>query len=368
MSFVYTRSSDPLKRIPSWAVERLKSCPVAGNGVNDWLFSTAGLLWKYLCDPNEIADLLIRFSANCGRVVPESELNRAIWRSSQLERLPSKNSTGTPFASATHAVSIKKIEFDPAKLAVLAAQGPKLTNWRHWLWQRSPLRPDIHTGVWFLRRIFREGENALVFSSMRSSEPTLKVAIAEAPPPNLPVEAFDNHSREGAWYLANPVDGEWHPNSRESGKLSCRSEESVTSFRYAVLESDSAKPDHWLSFLSQLPAPITAIYTSGGRSIHALLRVNAATKIEWDDKINLLKRQLRRLGADSGALTAVRLSRLPGCWRREKGGFQKLLYLNQDPPEDTPIQDLPIRETRAAALKRWRQTCPRWQSNQEAFQ
>jgi hypothetical protein len=44
------------------------------------------------------------------------------------------------------------------------------------------------------------------------------------------------------------------------------------------------------------------------------------------------------LGADRKAISAVRLTRLPGCERAEKRSVQTLLYLNGS-PDLTPIAD-----------------------------
>jgi hypothetical protein len=169
----------------------------------------------------------------------------------------------------------------------------------------------------------------------------------------------------GIWFLCNPVDGRWHHNPRDD-RQSCRSEESITSFRYAVLESDAARANLWLAFVVQLPLRIAAIYTSGSRSIHCLIRLDATNKAHWDEQIAPLKRPLKLLGADSAALSAVRLTRLPGCVRPETKGFQELLYLCPD-PQDVRLMDLPVLRTRFAMLDRWRNLCPRWNPNQEAF-
>jgi hypothetical protein len=132
------------------------------------------------------------------------------------------------------------------------------------------------------------------------------------------------------------VDGEYHWNPREQ-KESRRSEEAVTAWRYAVIESDKAPLDLWLKLLVQLPLRISAIYTSGGSSIHALVRIDAESKSDWDE---IVRRKLLpilvTLGADPGAMTAVRLSRLPNCMRGETKQLQKLLYIN-DRPDYTPI-------------------------------
>ena len=51
-------------------------------------------------------------------------------------------------------------------------------------------------------------------------------------------------------------------NPRLGGKLSRRSEESVTAWRFAVLESDEADADDWLRCLIQMPLRIVSICES----------------------------------------------------------------------------------------------------------
>ena len=141
---------------------------------------------------------------------------------------------------------------------------------------------------------------------------------------------------EGVWFLAQPVDGLFHPNPRLNGKRSRRSEESVTAWRYAVLESDEADADEWLRCLIQMPLRIASICESGKRSLHALVRLDAASKAEWDARIGAIKPVLITLGADAGALSAVRLTRLPQAMRGER--VQRLLFLNPA-PDGRPILD-----------------------------
>ena len=106
-----------------------------------------------------------------------------------------------------------------------------------------------------------------------------------------------------------------------------------------MIESDSVPLDLWLRVLVQLRLPIAAIYSSGGKSVHALYRVDAETKAAWDQTAGEVKRRLVPVGACAGTFTAVRLTRLPGCFRGEKGRMQKLLYLNPE-PEQKPIMKL----------------------------
>src|SRR5262249_4666909 len=108
------------------------------------------------------------------------------------------------------------------------------------------------------------------------------------------------------------------------------------------VESDKAPADLWLKALVQLPLRISAIYTSGKASVHALVRIDAESKADWDE---IVRRKLLPIlvtvGADPGAMTAVRLSRLPNCMRGETKQLQRLLYLN-DRPDHTPIYARPL--------------------------
>ena len=146
---------------------------------------------------------------------------------------------------------------------------------------------------------------------------------------------------DGVWFLPQPVDGEFHPNPRLGGKPSRLSEESVTAWRYVVLESDQAEADDWLRCLIQMPLRIVSICESGGRSIHALVRLDAASKADWDTQVRATKPVLVTLGADPGALSAVRLSRLPHAMRGQRK--QRLLFLNPE-SNGVPIVDLPTQK------------------------
>jgi hypothetical protein len=93
-----------------------------------------------------------------------------------------------------------------------------------------------------------------------------------------------------------------------------------------VIESDDAPEDLWLRFLALFPGAVKAIYSSGGRSWHALMGCHYKTKVEMDADLARAKRSLSILGADPGALTALRLTRLPGCKRGMRE--QRLIWLD----------------------------------------
>ena len=153
------------------------------------------------------------------------------------------------------------------------------------------------------------------------------------------LDRFTTGKPDGVWFLSNPVDGVWREVERLKGEFNpkgrtLRACENIVAWPYALLECDQKPKERWLPIwlriLVQLPLPIVSITTSGDKSIHAITRVRAATKLEWDQFVRdgLLPR-LVPLGADPQAMTAVRLTRLPGCYRG--AALQELLYLNPFP-------------------------------------
>ncbi|CAN5459745.1 hypothetical protein BH20VER3_BH20VER3_00670 [soil metagenome] len=194
-----------------------------------------------------------------------------------------------------------------------------------WLAARSAEDPCLIAPANFLHRLYLPHEKVLIFTDNKSQ--------GDAVWPDEDIPAGGPH---GVWFLAQPVDGQYHPNPRQ-GTMSRRSEEAIVAWRYFVLESDQANLKQWLGAIVQFPLRVAAIYTSGRRSVHALVRVDARTKNEWDREREAMKTALVILGGDPGAMTAVRLTRLPGCRRGRV--LQKLLYLNPQPPL-RPICDL----------------------------
>jgi hypothetical protein len=184
--------------------------------------------------------------------------------------------------------------------------------------------PAWVTPAEYLSAVFHFGDYVLVFSDQESQgeaiyhKTRLKVDRHE-------LGSFVRGHAHGVWFLANPVSGQYHYNPRQGG-MSRRSEESITSFRHLVLESDSLPATDWLKILVQVRCPILSIVSSGGKSLHALCQLEAKSKAEWDRVVRGWMPKLVKAGADRNALTAVRLTRLPGCYRGDR--LQELLYLN----------------------------------------
>ena len=241
--------------------------------------------------------------------------------------------------------------FDPAKLERITRKLDGADE--EWFAARSKKRVDNRTPASFLHELYNPGEKVVVFDVFASQGQHLWTH-REPPFDADELDSFRTGKPHGVWFLCNPVSGEYLENRKNddgSPHYSRRFDGVVTSWKYLVLESDKANPAHWLAALAQLPLPIAAIYTSGGEtSIHALVRMNAASKAQWDSLADKLKPMLIPLGADPGAISAVRLTRLPLCERLGKedklGNYirfpeprlQRLYYLNGN-PDLTPICD-----------------------------
>ena len=212
-----------------------------------------------------------------------------------------------------------KPTFDPAKLAQVAAQiGEDITP--GWLAARSPVPVANMTPHDFLASIYQPGERVFIFVGRNETQGTAL----------WPGGRFRASHENGVWFQAQPVDGLWRAKRMSTGR-SRRNADCVTSFRFLVVESDVAEPELWLKALVQMRLPITAIYHSGGRSIHALVRIDARSREQWEARVAPLKAGLVQLGADPASLTSVRLTRLPNAHRGTRK--QELFYLN---PEPTP--------------------------------
>ena len=239
-------------------------------------------------------------------------------------------------------------EYNEAKLRGVVTAQPAVSP--DWFVQRSVVDPrNVRPGE-FIEYVFEPGERVLVFTNFFSQGDFLwevgrggfrlgSQQGVKAVPSALPTDG----GKDGVWFLSNPVDGKWYPNTRREGRFSRRSEESVKKWRHVVLESDDAPGDLWLRFLAMAPLAIVAIYSSGGRSWHALVRVDQPDKPSFDALLrNSIKRTLPMLGADPGALTPVRLTRLPGCTRG--GRLQQCIFID---PKANPADIKPINTRQA---------------------
>ena len=128
-------------------------------------------------------------------------------------------------------------------------------------------------------------------------------------------DAFGTINPEaGAWIRHNPTTG---PNNTD-----------VTRFEHVLVESDSMPLDEQKAFLVNQRLPIAALLESGGKSIHAIVKIQAENENEYKQRVNFLFDFLSKhnFQVDEANKNSARLSRMPGAERN--GNIQKLVALN----------------------------------------
>lgn len=151
-----------------------------------------------------------------------------------------------------------------------------------------------------------------------------------------PSEELINAFLEGAeippFFIVNPFTGESGLRKNKSGR-SFRADDCISSPRYALYECDIEELtlEMQAAFIaSRIKAgwPIVSVVYSGGKSLHALIRVDCRDAEQWQSEVKeKLFPILSGFGADDSCKNKSRLSRLPGH-RRDNGNMQSLIYLN----------------------------------------
>lgn len=121
----------------------------------------------------------------------------------------------------------------------------------------------------------------------------------------------DYKESAGAWIRFNPLDGN-----------GCKNE-NVTDFRYALVESDNMELDKQNAIIRELELPVACLVYSGGKSLHAIVRVDAADYTEYRKRVDYLYNVCQKNGikVDTQNRNPSRLSRMPGVIRNGKKQF-----------------------------------------------
>ena len=120
----------------------------------------------------------------------------------------------------------------------------------------------------------------------------------------------------GAWIRMNPLDGNG------------QSDRNVSAYRYVLIESDDMPKEEQERFYRKYDLPIAALVDSAGKSMHAVVRIDAPDEQEYRHRVNYLFRFLELHGfpVDNANKNPSRLSRMPGVLR--DGVMQELVATN----------------------------------------
>lgn len=126
----------------------------------------------------------------------------------------------------------------------------------------------------------------------------------------------DYNPEVGAWIRFNPLDGKGVKN------------DNVTDFKYTLVESDSMSIAEQNTMIRELELPVACLVHSGGKSLHAIVRVDAVDYREYKKRVDYLYNICNKNGLkiDTQNRNPSRLSRMPGVIR--KGHKQFLVDTN----------------------------------------
>ena len=142
------------------------------------------------------------------------------------------------------------------------------------------------------------------------------IASLKKHPDDLGATVGDWKPQVGAWIRFNPLDGEGVKN------------ENVTRFRFALVESDTLPIAEQDALFRKLELPIAALVHSGGKSLHAIVRIDAENYEDYRKRVDFLYDFLEKQGVsiDKQNRNPSRLSRMPGATR--SGNRQYLVATN----------------------------------------
>ena len=127
-------------------------------------------------------------------------------------------------------------------------------------------------------------------------------------PDDITLTFGDYTDAAGVWICFNPMDGEG------------RSNKNVTSYRYALVESDTQDIDTQYQIIQDLRLPVKMLVHSGGKSLHAIVNIGAVDYKQYQERVDFLYTVCRKHGlvVDTQDKNPSRLSRFPGFRRGEK--------------------------------------------------
>lgn len=308
----------------------LQKCPpaVSGSGGHIAMFTAAcAACHGFDLSESEAWDILSEW--NRGNVPPfsERELRHKIQSAMTAAHDKPRGHLLGPKDGTRRAASPSRRSESPRPAPASPAPSPAAKRYDLEAHDAAELPPPLPDGTRaLLRAAFESGEGVRIVSAKLNDEGR---EIPDGDGPCLSREEWlrklddkdgnPNHlwksaDRAGIYITVNPL------------KLGGSKDADVTAYRHALVEFDSISPvEQWLLY-QQSRLPCTAIISSGGKSVHAWVKVDARDRREYDERVAVLYSHFAAYGIDAKNKNPSRLSRLPNCVRFK--ARQELLALN----------------------------------------
>jgi RecA-family ATPase len=217
----------------------------------------------------------------------------------------------TPAAAPREVSPVKSQQCEPVKYEIadtLELPDPIADGTRKFI--QSVFQPGEGVCISVARTV-DDGEVPKDSGVVLSREEWLKKLDANHGNPNKFLKTSD---RNGIFVRVNPM------------RIGGGKDEDVTAFRHALLEFDKiSKVEQW-GIICQSRIPCSAIISSGKKSIHAWVKIDAETRAEFDAKVKILYQHFEQYEPDKKNKNPSRFSRLPNCERGQSR--QELLAIN----------------------------------------
>ena len=290
---------EPVDRARAWLAKVPPS--ISGSGGHNQAFIAATGLINGFSLPSDVAyDLLREWNQRCQPPWSERELQHKI-----------VSTRNTP-----HNL--------PPGFLLNANKQPERQSIKNFTLKRRTMTP--HSGgthsqfIDFLKAAFAEGEivcicNDLTDEGKPNSAGSFLARDVWIEKYGKPDSSLLSRLGEGAFIRINPFIANDYSGA----------DKAVASYRHVLVEMDVSTKDEQQQILVDSGLPITALIDSGGKSIHAWVRVDATDRKQWDERRDVIYNALASKGIDPKNKNPSRYSRLPGAYRSGVG--QRLVAL-----------------------------------------
>lgn len=326
----------------------LAACPpaISGSSGHNQTFTVAcALINGFGLHEGQALEYLRSYNQRCQPAWSESELEHKIRSAAAAQHSKPKGHllgngngfNGDDFKNSSFPAKAQpkpKTVIDPSTAIEVFLKGQIYTSQS--LYEASPIKPSAllsDDGPLLVRSLYQPGEiiNTVTEFKMTKMKDGTEKAVPIGKGSSVERdELLDMWSLEmpqsacGGWMRMNPVDGQGVADAN------------ITSYRFILMEFDHIPLPLQVSLFCKLPLPIAAILTSGGKSIHAWVRVDSNDFTGYKDDSVMLLSMLEKYGIDTKNKNPSRLSRLVGVTRSidvAKPTRQRILYLNPTPDQ-----------------------------------
>jgi len=292
----------PLQRAALW----LSKVPpaVSGQSGHSATYTAAvGLVHGFQLSKSDAIGLLSNWNQSCQPPWSEIELIHKLREAaSKSHSKPAGHLLQSGSAPSTAPFDITKVSFKRPTPTPITPPDPQASEFRR-----------------FLQAAFAPTEVVCICDAVEEGRP---VSAGSFIPVEEWIARFDgpesrilSQEREGIFVRINP----FKPN------LYSGSDNDVSAYRHVLVEFDDKPKAEQEKLFRDSGLPITVLIDSGGKSVHAWVRVDAPNRKEWDIRRDIIYSSIP--GIDAKNKNPSRYSRLPGAWRSPVSQ-QKLLATN----------------------------------------